>query len=78
MTLRELTSILGLFWERPVSTAAAGDQLIGQLVELFIELRKACRDNKDFTTADNIRDGLTALGITLEDRPEGTGWRLES
>jgi cysteinyl-tRNA synthetase len=78
MTLRELTSILGLFWERPVSTATAGDQLIGQLVELFIELRKTCRDNKDFTTADNIRDGLTALGITLEDRPEGTGWRLES
>ena len=78
MTLRELTSILGLFWERPVSTVAAGDQLIGQLVELFIELRKACRDNKDFTTADNIRDGLAGLGITLEDRSEGTGWRLES
>ena len=76
-TLRELTSVLGLFWERPTSTTGDGDQLLGQLLELFIELRKACRDNKDFTTADNIRDGLAGLGITLEDRPDGTGWRLD-
>jgi len=77
-TLRELTAILGLFWERPTASSVAGDQLLGQLVELFIELRKTCRENKDFTTADNIRDGLAGLGITLEDRPDGTGWRLDS
>ena len=76
-TLRELTSVLGLFWERPTSTTGDDDQLLGQLLELFIELRKACRDNKDFTTADNIRDGLAGLGFTLEDRPDGTGWRLD-
>jgi cysteinyl-tRNA synthetase len=77
-TLRELTAILGLFWERPTASSAAGDQLLGQLVELFIDLRKNCRENKDFTTADNIRDGLAGLGITLEDRSDGTGWRLDS
>ena len=77
-TLRELTAILGLFWERPNASSAAGDQLLGQLVELFIDLRKTCRENKDFTTADNIRDGLAGLGITLEDRSDGTGWRLDN
>ncbi len=77
-TLRELASLLGLFWQRPSATATGDDQLVGQLMELFIQLRKDCRDNKDFTTADNIRDGLTAMGITLEDRPDGTLWRVDS
>jgi len=77
-TLRELASILGLFWQRPAATATGDDQLVGQLMELFIQLRKDCRENKNFTTADNIRDGLTALGITLEDRPDGTLWRVDS
>ena len=77
-TLRELASILGLFWERPATSAAGSDQLTNQLMDLFIQLRKTSRDNKDFTTADNIRDGLAALGITLEDRPDGTSWRLDS
>ena len=77
-TLRELASILGLFWKQPASSADVDDQLVNELMELFIELRKTSRDNKDFTTADKIRDGLIALGITLEDRPDGTTWRRES
>ncbi|MEO2021797.1 MAG: cysteine--tRNA ligase [Pirellulaceae bacterium] len=77
-TLRELAAILGLFWQRPAATATGDDQRVGQLMELFIQLRKDCRENKDFTTADNIRDGLTAMGITLEDRPDGTLWRVDS
>jgi cysteinyl-tRNA synthetase len=38
------------------------------------ELRKA----KNFAMADQIRQRLTQLGVTLEDRPGGTGWRIGS
>ena len=76
-TLRELASILGLFWQRPTTEAVGDDQLAGSLMELLIDLRKTCRENKDFATADKIRDGLAELEITLEDRPEGTLWRVE-
>ena len=48
--------------------------LVGKLMQLLIELRAEARKNKDFATADRIRKRLTELGITLEDRPDGTEW----
>ena len=35
-------------------------------------------DAKNFALADQIRQRLTQLGVTLEDRPGGTGWRIEA
>ncbi|HEY2882668.1 MAG TPA: cysteine--tRNA ligase, partial [Pirellulales bacterium] len=74
--LRELGGILGLF-VKPIEPAAAGadDALLGKLVQLLIELRAAARKNKDFATGDLIRNRLTEIGITLEDRPGGTEWQ---
>ncbi|MCC5876017.1 MAG: cysteine--tRNA ligase [Candidatus Sumerlaeia bacterium] len=47
------------------------------LVEALIEHRAAARRGKDFATSDKIRDGMTSLGIVLEDKPGGvTTWRL--
>ena len=75
-TLRELSSLLGLFQEAPVG-AGGDDALVGKLMELMIELRAEARAKKDFATSDRIRDGLNELGITIEDRKDGTGWRIE-
>jgi cysteinyl-tRNA synthetase len=77
-TLRELTALLGLFRAPPTRTAAADDSLVGQLMQLLIELRTEARKKKDFATADRIRQGLQQAGIQLEDRKDGTGWRRES
>ncbi len=75
--LRELTAILGLFMRPPVQ-AAGGDEgeadLAGDLMSLLIDLRKSARENKDFATSDAIRDRLTALGIALLDKKDGTSW----
>jgi cysteinyl-tRNA synthetase len=46
------------------------------LVQMLIELRAQARAGKDWTTSDFIRDQLKELGITLEDRPDGTIWKL--
>ena len=49
----------------------------GALMEILIELRATARENKDWGTADTIRDRLTEAGVVLEDRPEGTTWKVE-
>ena len=47
------------------------DELI-KFVEKQIELRLEAKKNKDFLTADKIRDELLEKGIILKDTPEGT------
>ena len=73
-TLREMTNILGLFVKPPTTAAGADDELLGQVMQLLIELRAESRAQKKFATADAIRDGMGPLGIVLEDRAGGTEW----
>jgi len=77
-TLAELAAILGLF-RQPVETKiAGGDETVGKLMRLLIELRNDARKRKDFATADKIRNSLGELGIALEDRPSGTEWTKQN
>ncbi len=46
------------------------------LIELLIELRAQARVDRDYARSDQIRDQLAALGVLLEDRVDGTIWRL--
>ncbi len=72
--LKELSNLLGVFRE-PVAKAQADDGLTGELMELIIQIRADARKNRNFAVADLIRNRLTELKITLEDRPEKTLWR---
>jgi cysteinyl-tRNA synthetase len=76
VVLRELSSILGLFREPVASAKPAGDQLVSGLMQLLIDLRADARKAKNFGLGDQIRKRLMDLGVTLEDRAGGTGWRL--
>jgi cysteinyl-tRNA synthetase len=76
-TLRELTTLLGLFREAPSTGGGANNELVDQLMQVLIGIRQAARKNKDFSTADRVRDELAKLNITLEDRKGETGWRRE-
>ncbi|MCE9603794.1 MAG: cysteine--tRNA ligase [Planctomycetia bacterium] len=77
--MRELANTVGLFREKVVKPGSEGanDELVGKLMALFIEVRADARKNKNFATADGIRKGLTAIGVVLEDRPDGTLWTLQ-
>jgi len=53
------------------------DQITSNLIEVLIDLRKAAKLNKDFTTADQIRSELKRMGVTLNDSPEGTTFQID-
>ncbi len=53
------------------------DAADSQLIESLIEQRAHAKQNKDWATADQIRDQLTELNVVLEDGANGTTWRIE-
>jgi cysteinyl-tRNA synthetase len=73
--LRELSQILGLFHQAQERGSGANDELVNGLMELLLDLRAEARKAKNFAVADQIRQRLGQIGITLEDRAGGTGWR---
>lgn len=68
---KELAATLGLFRAPVEEDAAPNDSLVDPLMTLLIDLRRNAKKNKDFATADAIRDRLKELGVSLEDRPGG-------
>jgi cysteinyl-tRNA synthetase len=45
-------------------------------MELVIDIRQNARANKDWGTADKIRDTLNELNVVLKDSKDGTTWTL--
>lgn len=54
------------------------EQDITPFVEAMIELRSKMRASSQYSLADEVRQRLARLGITLEDTPNGTRWRVSS
>ena len=52
------------------------NQLSTEEIDTLITARNTARQNKNFCAADEIRQTLLIHGITLEDTPQGTTWRL--
>jgi cysteinyl-tRNA synthetase len=70
--LVHLGGVLGYSFEEGGEASA----LVGPLIEQVLQLRQEARERRDFATADAIRERLTALGVTVEDSPEGARWHL--
>lgn len=66
----ELCGVLGLLYNRKTQT-------LDEEIEALIAQRAEARKNKDWATADKIRDELKARKIVLEDTPQGVKWRVE-
>lgn len=72
---RELAgNVLGILPGDSTSQADAARE--EGLLQLLIALRADARTRKDWATSDRIRDELHDLGIALEDRPDGTIWKV--
>ena len=80
-SLKALGGLLGILQDGPERFLKEGDNKEGQLsaeaIEEQIQARIEAKKNKDWASADKIRDELKQQGIVLEDVPGGTNWRRE-
>ncbi len=67
--------VLGIIPEALVGGADAGRE--DGLLQLLVDLRTEARSKKDWAASDLIRERLNGLGVTLEDRADGTIWKVE-
>ncbi|MEY4455689.1 MAG: hypothetical protein RIQ45_1212 [Actinomycetota bacterium] len=64
------------FTANAAGSADLSDALDG-VIQLALAQRQSARERKDFAASDAIRDGLAALGITIEDTPQGQRWTIK-
>jgi cysteinyl-tRNA synthetase len=73
--LKASAQLLGLLQSSPDEWFQGGED--AEAIDARVAERTAAKKNRDFATADRIRDELRAEGIVLEDGPGGTTWRRE-
>ena len=81
VTLDALTAafasfMFDVFGLKPVGATSDNgkEDKLGGVMELILDLRQSARANKDWATADKIRDTLAALDIQVKDGKDGTTW----
>jgi len=65
-------SVLG--FDDEAEAAGSDDELTDQLMQLLLTLRSDAKTNKDWGTADKIRDQLSDMKVQIKDSKEGTTW----
>jgi cysteinyl-tRNA synthetase len=58
-------------------SGSANSDLSGQLIEMLLNLRVEAKNNKDWATADSIRNQLTQMGVVIKDTKDGFEWELK-
>ncbi len=75
-----MLDVLGLHprdWPKSAGADEQTTDVIDGLVQALLVQRQEARARKDFEAADAIRNGLDAMGIRIEDTPQGARWTLE-
>ncbi len=72
-----LTEAPSQFFEQRQADVLQRKEIDIALVERLIAERVRAREQKDWAAADRIRDELSAMDILIEDRAEGTTWKVK-
>jgi cysteinyl-tRNA synthetase len=81
VAVSQVRGALGVLGCDPLDEAFAGEgatntDAIDGLISLALQQREAARLRKDFAASDAIRDQIAALGIVIEDTPQGPRWTV--
>ena len=67
---------LGEKWQEIAAESGAEHDALDTLVRAELDIRAKARAEKDWATADAVRDRLSAAGIVVTDTPAGAEWEL--
>ena len=70
-----ISSVLGILEDETFNEIS--EEFKNKINEMVSKRSKA-KNNKDFETADAIRDKLLELGVEINDSSDGTEWKLKS
>jgi cysteinyl-tRNA synthetase len=81
-SVRAMTGLLGLdpldpHWAEVDRSVDIATGALTALVEDLLAQRQEARARRDFAAADELRNRLTAAGISVEDSPDGPTWSLK-
>lgn len=63
--------------KRPEQQSNSNSEAYEQAIDLLLQLRQDAKANKDWGTADKIRDELARLGFVVKDTKDGFSWELK-
>jgi len=69
-----VSDVLGLL---PETDPQAGNQVIENLMNIILDIRRDARANKDWAASDRLRDALAKAGISIKDTKDGASWSVE-
>ena len=80
--VRAMLGVLGLDPADPIWASHSGGEsdltpIVDGLVKALLDQRQEARARKDYAAADGIRDSLAALGVQVEDTPQGPKWSVK-
>ena len=70
-----MADVLGILVQERLDKLDGSQALIGQLMDIIIDIRQDARQSKNWAIADKVRDSLGAVGIILEDSSQGVRWK---
>jgi cysteinyl-tRNA synthetase len=70
----DLGKALGLFQKK--ATSQITEEIMGDLIQLLLQLREELRRKGEYGLSDNIRAKMKEVGLLIEDTTEGPTWKL--
>lgn len=70
-----MTDIIGVLEDAWEGHSSASAKEYDELMQVILNLRQTCREQKQYALADAIRDSLAEIGVTIEDSPQGARWK---
>lgn len=66
--------VMGL---KKITKTKENNKTLGTVMELVLQMREQAREQKDWNTADSIRDKLNEAKIIVKDNKEGATWKIQ-